>query len=158
MRVAGALIETRAVLVAGLAGLVAAAGAYVLGRTRTGRALRAVTDDRAAALLVGVPVARLTTIAFAVAGALAALAALAATAGGPVDATSGELLGARAVAIAFAVGFAGPGRAYVAGLAFGVLEEAVSALDPGPAWLASSATVLPLLGCLAVGLARGRSR
>nr|MBA3843620.1 hypothetical protein [Actinomycetota bacterium] len=74
--VGGATIQVRSLFVAAAALLLAAIGARLLQRTRFGRALEAIAQDFDAAVLVGLPVARLIGIAFALAGAWAGLAAV----------------------------------------------------------------------------------
>src|SRR5436189_4463668 len=56
IRVAGAHVEARAFFVLGLALALALGSAWLLERTRFGRALRAVADDSEGARVVGVPV------------------------------------------------------------------------------------------------------
>src|SRR4029078_3229158 len=75
-RIGGATIQQRSLFVAGAALVLAAAGAWLLARTRFGRALEAIAEDFDAALAVGLPVRRLVGIAFAVSGAWAGLAAI----------------------------------------------------------------------------------
>src|SRR6185437_15889465 len=100
----------------------AAAGGWLVTRSRAGRALRAVADDAEAAQMVGVNVDRQLMLAFAGAGAIAMVAAVAAAPSGPFAADSGTLLGVKGLVAAVAVGFASPLRAFAAGLVLGVLE------------------------------------
>jgi branched-chain amino acid transport system permease protein len=124
--IAGAQVRLRAFFVIAVAVALAAAAAWVLTRTRLGRGLSAIIDDPQGAALVGVPVERLRLFTFAAAGVLAAVAALAAAPSAPVDPQSGALLGAKGLAVALIVGFAGFARVFVAGLAFGLAEAALA--------------------------------
>src|SRR3954451_24192818 len=67
-RVGEATIQQRSLFVAAVALALAAAGWMLLQRTRFGRALEAIAQDFDAAVLVGLPVARLLGSAFALAG------------------------------------------------------------------------------------------
>jgi branched-chain amino acid transport system permease protein len=126
--IAGAQVRLRAFFVIAVAITLATAAAWILRRTRVGRALTAIIDDAQGAALVGVPVERLRLITFAAVGVVAAVAALAAAPSAPVDPQSGALLGVKGLAVALIVGFAGFGRVFVVGLLFG-LTEALLAND-----------------------------
>src|SRR4051812_34482663 len=67
-RVGDATIQQRSLFVAAVALALAGAGWLLLQRTRFGRALEAIAQDFDAAVLVGLPVARLVGSAFALAG------------------------------------------------------------------------------------------
>ena len=155
----------------------AGAGARVLRRRRSrsrsrsarpgssstrgyGRALRAVADDREGARVVGVPVELLVTLAFALVGALAMLAAVAAAPGEAVNANTGTLLGLKGLVAALAVRFGPPLWAFAAGLVLGVVESAIANVHLGGWQLGPSyREVLPLAvraaADLAAALARG---
>jgi branched-chain amino acid transport system permease protein len=74
VHIGSVVIGTQDVVIFAVA--VAAMVAFVLGlyRSRTGRALRAASEDREVAQLMGVPATRLTMIAFGVGSAMAGLA------------------------------------------------------------------------------------
>ena len=127
--VGGASVQVRTFFVIGLSVLVGALATLVLERSRFGRALQAVAADAEGARVVGIPVERYITLAFAGLGVVAAVAAVAAAPSGPFDVGSGTLLGLKGLVAALAVRFASPAAAFVAGLAVGVLESAVAALD-----------------------------
>jgi branched-chain amino acid transport system permease protein len=139
----GATIQWRTlwVLAAGL--VLAAAAGYVLTRTRFGVAVSAVSSEPLGAQIVGLPVARLTTIAFALAGALAAAGGIVGgPSGGTITTQTGLLLGLKALAAALIAGFGTPGRVFRAALLLGVFEAAavslhvpgLPSLGLGPAW------------------------
>lgn len=151
----GATIQTRSLVVIAVVAALAALAAWVLERTRFGRALQAISTEAEGARFVGIPVERFVVIAFALVGALAALAAIAAAPGAPFDVDAGAVLGVKGLLAALAVGFASPWRALGAGVALGLVEAAVANLDPaglglGPAWR----EVLPLALILLVLAAR----
>jgi branched-chain amino acid transport system permease protein len=70
--VGGALVSVRALFVTAVALVLAVAAGVALQRSRTGKALRAITDDAEAAAAVGVPVRRLVALTFAASQAFAA--------------------------------------------------------------------------------------
>jgi branched-chain amino acid transport system permease protein len=124
--IAGAQVKVRAFFVIVVACVLAVAAAWLLARTRIGRGLAAIIDDPEGAALVGVPVERFRAYAFAAVGVVAGVAAVAAAPSAPVDAQMGALLGVKGLAVAVIVGFAGFGRTFVAGLAFGLAEAALA--------------------------------
>lgn len=110
-------------LVAATAALVAGADA-VQRRTRAGMALRAVAQDREAAALMGVNARAVVTAAFAVAGALAAVAAVLLAPRSFVRLENGLLLGLQGF-VAAVLGGLGSARGALAG---GGAVAAVSAV------------------------------
>jgi branched-chain amino acid transport system permease protein len=142
-------VQARAFFVAGLAIALALGSAWFLERTRYGRALRAVADDQEGARVVGVPVELLITLAFALVGALAMVAAIAAAPGEAVNANTGTLLGLKGLVAALAVRFGPPLKAFAAGLVLGVVESAIANVHLGGWQLGPSyREVLPLLAVL----------
>jgi branched-chain amino acid transport system permease protein len=155
----GATVQARAFFVIGAGLLLAWASSAVLGRSRQGRALQAVAMDLDAADVVGLPVERLLALAFAGTGAVAALAAVVAAPGAPVNADTGALLGLKGLAAALIAGFGSPWRSFAAGLGIGVLEAAVATFHVGGFRLGSSwRDVAPLLVAVAVAVVAGRRR
>ena len=129
--IAGAHVQARAFFVIGLALALALGSAWLLERTRFGRALRAVADDAEGARVVGVPVDLLVGIAFGLVGALAMIAAIAAAPGEAVNANTGTLLGLKGLVAALAVRFGPPLWAFGAGLLLGVVEAAIANVHLG---------------------------
>jgi branched-chain amino acid transport system permease protein len=121
-------IQARAFFVLGVGVALAAAASLTLTRTRFGRGLQAIAADADAARIVGVPVERMVAAAFGLAGALAALAAIAAAPSGAFDTQSGLLLGLKGLVAALLVRFGSPWRAFAAGVALGVVEAAIAGL------------------------------
>ena len=138
----GASLPPRTLWVLGAGLLLAALAGYVLTRTRFGVAVSAVGAEPLGAQIVGLPVDRLVTIAFALTGALAVAAGIVGTSGGPVTTDTGLLLGLKAIAAALLAGLGAPGRVFRWALALGVVEAAivglhlpgVPSLGFGPAW------------------------
>jgi branched-chain amino acid transport system permease protein len=153
--IGGASIQVRAFFVIAVGVGLAALATLVLQRSNLGRGLRAIESDVEGAALVGVPVTWMVTLAFALAGGLAALAAVVAAPSAPFGVENGSLLGVKALLAAVVVGFASPAAGFVAGLAVGVLESAianfhVAGLQLGPGYH----EVLPIALVLAVVAAR----
>jgi branched-chain amino acid transport system permease protein len=143
--VAGASIQVRAFYVVAVAFALAALVAWSIDRTRPGRGLQAIAADREGALFVGVPIARLVPLAFGLAGAVAAIAAVTAAPSGSVSADTGTLLGVKGLAAALLVRFGPPLLAFAAGAALGLAEAAIANVhlagwELGPAY----SEVLPL--------------
>jgi len=105
--------------------LAAAALAVLLTRTSVGLGVRAAAENRDAAWVAGVPVRRVTTLAWAAAGALSALTAACLLPGQPLVAS--DSLGAglllRALAAAALARFTSMRRAVLAGIAVGVVDQ-----------------------------------
>ncbi|MFC5950383.1 branched-chain amino acid ABC transporter permease [Pseudonocardia lutea] len=130
------LMVPAALLVAGLL-------VWFLRSTETGRGLGAVADDREAAQMRGLPVGRLSLVAFAIGGAVAGLAGFLA---GPVTQASVDvglaltLKGFMAAAIG---GIPHIGGALVGGLLLGVVEQA--AVTYGDSQLQAPAALVVVL-------------
>lgn len=109
--------------------LLSAAGAmallwYLVNRTRTGRAMRAVAEDREIAALMGIDVNRTIRTTFAVGGAMAGVAALAwGLLFKTIIHTSGFLLGIKAFSAAVLGGIGNMGGAALGGLTLGGAES-----------------------------------
>jgi branched-chain amino acid transport system permease protein len=145
VEIAGAQVQARSFFVIGLAIAIAVCSAWLLERSRLGRGLRAVADDAEGARFVGVPVELLVALAFALVGALAMLAAIAAAPGAAVNANTGTLLGVKGLVAALAVRFGPPLWAFAAGLLLGVIEAAIANVHLGDAQLGPSyREVLPI--------------
>jgi branched-chain amino acid transport system permease protein len=151
--VGGASIQVRAFLVIGVAVALVVAANLILARTKFGRGLRAIESDVDGAALVGVPVDRLVVAAFALAGGLAAVAAVVAAPSAPFGVESGSLLGVKALLAALLVSFSSPTAGFAAGLGVGVAEAGIASLhvgdlDLGPAYreVAPIAVVLAVVG------------
>jgi branched-subunit amino acid ABC-type transport system permease component len=148
--VGDASIQIRSFLVIGVAVALAFASERTLTRTRFGRALQAVADDREGARIVGIPVDRVVTMAFALAGGVAALAAVVAAPSGAFSVDTATLIGVKGLVAALVVRFGSIWHAFAAGLALGVLESSIAGLEVDGHVLGSAyREVLPLALALA---------
>lgn len=131
----GGILPVRALPVLGIALALAAGTDIFVRRSAVGRGMRAVAEDLDAAQLCGVPVRRSVLVAFALAGALAAVAGLLDTPGRSVAIDSGVTLGLAGAAAALLGGLGSARGAVVGGLAIGVAQQLVGA-EPhlGAAW------------------------
>ncbi len=101
-----------------------------LRATAFGRALRAVADDREAAALVGVDTGRVVTAAFALAGALAAVAAVLLAPKVFVRLENGLLLGLQAFVAAVLGGLGSARGALVGGYAVAAVSAVARTVSP----------------------------
>ncbi|MCC6179585.1 MAG: ABC transporter permease [Chloroflexi bacterium] len=117
----GVMLLLKDVVVLALAGAVALGGSAALLRTRGGRLLRAIAEDREQAALCGVDAGRGRLYGFIAAGGLAGLAAAVfATYHGGTTANQGLQSGLTAMTAAFLGGIGDPRGALLGGLALGV--------------------------------------
>jgi branched-subunit amino acid ABC-type transport system permease component len=147
--VGGATIQARSIFVAAAALGLAALGVRLLQGTRFGRALEAIAQDYDAAVIVGLPVARLVGIAFALAGVWAGLAAILAAPSAAFDVDAAARYGLYGLLAAAVVWFDAR-RALAAGIALGLVQATVSSGHIGGASLGPAyRDVIPLaLGLL----------
>lgn len=150
-RVGGATIQARAPFVALVALALAGAAAWTLARTRYGHALEAIAQDADGARITGLPVQRLVVSAFALAGAVAGLAAIVAAPSGAFDVDAAARLGLFGLAAAGAAWFR-PWRAFAAGIGLGLLQAGVASARV--AWR----DIVPLAAALALLALHGRRR
>ena len=127
LNVGPVLFTGDALLVVAVVPVAILALAYFLLRTDAGVAIRAIADNRDRAMLVGVPIRRLATVVWIVAGVLAALTTLlsAPTAGLTINAAAGPTLLLPALAAAVIAGMESLPIAFVAGTGLGVLDAVV---------------------------------
>jgi branched-subunit amino acid ABC-type transport system permease component len=119
---AGGTLRVADVVTVGAAAVIAAGGTWVLRRTLAGAALRATASGPDSAELIGVDTARVRTAAFAVAGGLAALAAMLAAGRLPLAATAGVPLALKGIAAAVAGGLRSPLTVCAGALAIGAVQ------------------------------------
>jgi branched-chain amino acid transport system permease protein len=117
------ILKTQAVVI--IVAAVAMAGLYTyVTRTRMGRAMRAIAEDREIAALMGVNVNRVIALTFAVGGAMAGVAGvLWALLFRQVYFLTGFLPGIKAFTAAVLGGIGNMAGAYVGGLALGLFES-----------------------------------
>ena len=156
-RIGDAVVQQRSLFVAAVALALAAAGWFLLQRTRLGRALESIAQDFDAAVLVGLPVARLVGLAFALAGVWAGLAAILAAPSAAFDVDAAARYGLYGLLAAVVVWF-DPRRALAAGIATGLLQATVTSAHIGSAQLGPAyRDVVPLALGLVLFAWRARS-
>ena len=148
------IVPVRALVVLAIGVTVGVLVERVLAVTGAGAVMRAVSDDREAAALLGVPTERVVIVAFLLAGALAGLAGLLIAPQSPIGLEDGVLLGLKGMAAAL-LGRLGSLRLAIAGgLAIGAAEGLILAAPSlGAQW--ADVLVLALLAVLAATRPRG---
>jgi branched-chain amino acid transport system permease protein len=127
-----------------------------LARSRTGLAMRATALDQEVALAQGIPVGRMFSISWGIAGALAALAGMLVSSGATgVDATI-ALVALKALPVIILGGLDSVRGAVVGGLLIGVAESLTRTYQPEYApWLGANLdVVVPYLVMIAVLMVR----
>ncbi|MBA4741849.1 MAG: branched-chain amino acid ABC transporter permease [Azoarcus sp.] len=125
----------------------AAALHFVSRRTRWGTAMLAVTQNRDAARLMGIPIRRTIAVAFALSTLLAGIAGVLIAPLFNVHSDMGTLFGLKAFAVAIVGGITSAWGVMIAGLLFGVAEALITAT------FGSSFTYILLFGLVIVALA-----
>ena len=102
---------------------------FLVQKTKLGKAMRAVSEDKETAQLMGINVDAIITLTFAVGAALAGIGALLYGAGYPrIEHTLGIMLGLRAFVAAVVGGIGSIPGAMIGGFAIGLLEVFVTAM------------------------------
>ena len=123
IRIAGAGIYPQELLLPAVA-LLAMVGLHVFQtRTLTGRAIRAVANNRTAAGLMGIDADRITLWVFGAAGGLGALAGFLIAPVIQASTTMGLVIGLKAFMIAIVSGITNPYGVVVVAFAFGICER-----------------------------------
>ena len=117
-------------MAAALTGLIALALYFFLYRTRLGKAVRAVSGNREAAGLVGIPTSRVLALAFGLGVALASVAGMLIATMFPFTVLSGEAYQLKSFVVTVLGGLGNPTGALVAGLALGLLEGLTTPFIP----------------------------
>ena len=155
----GATVTVRSFAVFGVAVVVAVLTDWFIRRSRVGRGMRAVAEDVDAAALCGVDVERLVVAAFAIAGLLAAIAALLDAPAHSVAVDSGALLGLSGAAAALLGKLGSPRGAVVGGLLLGVGQQLIANWSHlGADWAATFplAVLVAVVAVRPAGLRAGR--
>ncbi|MBK4735380.1 branched-chain amino acid ABC transporter permease [Noviherbaspirillum pedocola] len=125
----------------------------VARRTRWGVAMLAVVQNRAAAQLMGIPIRRVVTAAFALSTLLAGVAGVLIAPLFNVNADMGTLFGLKAFSAAILGGIGSAWGVMLAGLLFGIVEALVTAtLGSGYTQIISFALVIVMLALRPNGL------
>ena len=114
-----------------VAGMLAAALAYLLNRTRTGSAIQAVGADRDAARLVGVDLRHIYALTFAVGAACAGVAGALISTIQAITPTAGEPYTLQAFVVVILGGLGRVSATVVGGLIFGLVETLGQTMIPG---------------------------
>ena len=118
-------------IVAAIMAAVIAYGLYLfLGRTRIGKAVRAVANNREAAELVGIPTTRVLAISVGLGVALAGVSGMLIGTLFPFTVLSGDAYTLKSFVVTVLGGFGNPLGALFAGVALGLLEGAVTPFVP----------------------------
>ena len=156
LKVGGVAISYQLFWILGCGALMVAALWLFFTRTRTGRALRACSQNREAAALLGVPVNRMLMISFALSAALGAVAGILVT---PMQYTSfnvGTPFGVNGFIAAIIGGFGSAGGALAGGILLGVLQAlAIVLLGAGFKNVAALSILLLVLLVFPSGLFAG---
>lgn len=142
---AGAVIPYQRVLIVVVTLVTTAAMMLLFGRTQFGRQVRAVAADRETAQLYGVPVGRLSIIAFGLAGSLAGLAGVLIAPVGSIDPGFGFLIMLGGFYAAILGGFGSLGGVVVGGFMIGFVQYVI-----GSYWWRDYQSLLPFVLILAV--------
>jgi branched-chain amino acid transport system permease protein len=122
-------------------------------RTRWGTAMLAVVQNRAAARLMGIPIARAVALAFALSALFAGVAGVLIAPLFNVQADMGTLFGLKAFAVAILGGITSAWGVMAAGLLFGLVEALITAtLGSGYTQILSFALVIAALAWRPNGL------
>ena len=123
MNIGGARVTEMGALIFGLAIAIFTVLHLWVGRSRTGRGLRAMALNPYAARLMGIPTVRYSAIVFAVGSALAGLAGALLGTLLPVHATMGSPISLKSFVIVIFAGMGSIGGALVGGLLLGLVES-----------------------------------
>ncbi len=126
----GATIQIRTFFVIAVGMALAALAGWILTRTRFGRALQAIASTQEGALLVGIPIHRLLALAFGLAGALAAVAAVLLAPKVFVRLENGLLLGLQGFVAAVLGGLGSPRGALAGGYAVAAVSAVARTASP----------------------------
>jgi branched-chain amino acid transport system permease protein len=122
---------------------------FIVYRTRTGRAMRAISRDMETVRLMGVDVNRITSLTFALGSALAAAGGIMWALKFPqIDPYMGIIPGIKAFVAAVLGGIGNVAGAALGGLLLGVIEILLIALLPGLAGYKDALAFLILIGIL----------
>lgn len=117
-------------MAAGLTAVITAALYVFLYRTRIGKAVRAVSGNREAAELVGIPTVRVLALSFGLGATLAAVAGMLISTMFPFTVLSGDAYQLKSFVVTVLGGLGSPTGALVAGIALGLLEGLTTPFMP----------------------------
>ena len=147
--IAGTNVSVSSILTMGISAVIMIALTLFIKKTRTGRAMLAVSEDRGAAQLMGINVNKIITVTFAIGSALAAFASVFYLFQIPTaEPTLGSMPGIKAFTAAVIGGIGSIPGAMIGGVLLGVIEKiclAVPALAPYTTAVEFSLLILILL-------------
>ena len=156
LKIGGVAISYQTFWILGIGALLVLLLWLFFTRTQTGRALRACSQNREAASLLGIPVGRMMLVAFALSAALGAIAGILVT---PTQYTAynvGTPFGVNGFIAAIIGGFGSAGGALAGGLLLGVLQAlAIVLLGAGFKNVAALSVLLIVLLAFPNGLFGG---
>ena len=126
--IGGIKITVSSILTLGLGAILMVALTLFIKKTKTGRAMLAVSEDRGAAQLMGVNVNKIIVITFAIGSFLAAFASLFYLPKSPVDSSFGSMPGIKAFAAAVIGGIGSIPGAMLGGVLLGLVENICSSI------------------------------
>ena len=118
------------ILAAGLTAVLAGILYLFLYRTRIGKAVRAVADNREAAELVGIPTTRVLSLAFALGSALAGVSGMLIGTMFPFTVLSGDAYQLKSFVVTALGGLGNPAGALLGGIALGLVEGVATPFMP----------------------------
>ncbi len=118
------------ILAAGLTAVLAGLLYLFLYRTRIGKAIRAVADNREAAELVGIPTTRVLSLAFALGSALAGVSGMLIATMFPFTVLSGDAYQLKSFVVTALGGLGNPTGALLGGIALGLVEGMATPFMP----------------------------
>ena len=122
LAVLGASMTPQAIWIVGISVFIMAAVGFFMKKSVTGTAMRAAASDRGTASLMGIPAGRLSTVSFAIAAGIGALAGVIIT---PLTMTSydqGTIIGLKGFCAAIIGGMGNVYGAFLGGLILGTVE------------------------------------
>lgn len=132
--IGGLKIDGSTLLTLGVAAAIMVALTIFVNKTKTGRAMVAVSEDKSAATLMGISANRIITVTFAIGSALAAVASVFLIMKAPsVSVTMGSMPGIKAFTAAVIGGIGSIPGAMLGGIVLGLIESvcgAVPAVTP----------------------------
>lgn len=128
LAVLGASVTPQSIWIVGVSVVIMVAVAFFFKRSVTGTAMRAAASDRGTASLMGIPVSRLSTLSFAVAAGIGALAGVIVTPVTMISYDYGTLIGLKGFCAAIIGGMGNVYGAFLGGLILGAGEAFVAGL------------------------------